>query len=182
MSTSKEQKRQLRQIVKQLKLRLEPEDARLKANLIFSEIERMEQFVNSKTVLAYWSLPDEVDTHEFIIKWSKFKRIVLPVVVGENLELRAFDGVENMVPGEGYGILEPKTGELVNPEEIDFAIIPGVAFDREGNRLGRGKGYYDKTIPLLRNAVKVGIAYEFQLFDEVPVSDLDVAVDFVIFN
>ncbi len=57
-----------------------------------------------------------------------------------------------------------------------------MAFDRKGNRLGRGKGYYDKTIPLLTNAVKVGVAYEFQLIDSVPVSEHDKPVDLVICN
>jgi 5-formyltetrahydrofolate cyclo-ligase len=81
-----------------------------------------------------------------------------------------------------FGILEPKTGKLVDPAEIDFAIIPGVAFDKKGNRLGRGKGFYDRTLHKLTRAIKVGIAYEFQLIDSVPVSEHDIPVDKVIFN
>ncbi len=178
----KEFKRQIRKAIKAKKLNLNPDIARKKAGFVFAEIESMEQFKKAETVLAFWSLPDEIDTHEFVTKWAGRKRIVLPVVVGDELELRLFTGVEHMESGSGFGLMEPHTGLLVKPEEVDFAIIPGVAFDRKGNRLGRGKGYYDKTIPLLTNAVKVGVAYEFQLIDSVPVSEHDKPVDLVICN
>jgi len=179
---SKKFKRQIRKAIKAQKLNLNPDIARQKAGYIFAEVESMEQFKKAQTVLAFWSLPDEIDTHEFVNKWATHKRMVLPVVVGDELELRLFTGVEQMEPGTGFGIMEPRTGLLVKPEEVDFAIIPGVAFDRKGNRLGRGKGYYDKTLPLLTNAVKVGVAYEFQLIDSVPVSEHDKPVDLVICN
>ncbi|MEW5845176.1 MAG: 5-formyltetrahydrofolate cyclo-ligase [Bacteroidota bacterium] len=177
-----ELKRKIRKAIKAHKLTLNPELARQKADYVFSEIESMALFRQAKTVLAFWSLSDEIDTHEFVIKWASDKRMVLPVVVGDELELRLFTGVEQMEQSSSFGIMEPQTGQLIKPEEIDFAIIPGVAFDPKGNRLGRGKGYYDRTMPLLRNAVKVGIAYEFQLIDSVPVSEHDVPVDLVISN
>jgi len=177
-----ELKRQIRKAIKAHKLKLIPELARQKAGYVFAEIESMDTFQQAKTVLAFWSLPDEINTHDFVIKWATSKRMVLPVVVGDELELRLFNGVENMEQSGGFGIMEPKTGELIDPREIDFAIIPGVAFDRKGNRLGRGKGYYDRTLPLLHNAVKVGIAYEFQIIDSVPVSEHDIPVDLVITN
>jgi len=177
-----ELKRQIRKAIKALKLNLTPELARQKSAFVFAEIESMDTFRKARTVLAFWSLPDEINTHDFIIKWYSHKRMVLPVVVGDELELRLFTGLEQMERSSGFGIMEPKTGQLVKPEEIDFAIIPGVAFDPKGNRLGRGKGYYDRTMPLLKNAVKVGVAYEFQLIDSVPVSEYDIPVDLVICN
>lgn len=178
----KELKKNIRKTIKSIRLSLSPIDAKRKAQQVFAEIESMEQFKRAKTVLAFWSLPDEVDTHDFIIKWAAQKRIVLPVVVGDELELRLYKGVEYLEKSSGFGIMEPKAGELVDPKEIDFAIIPGVAFDRNGNRLGRGKGFYDRTLPKLINAVKIGVAYEFQLIDSVPVSEHDYPVDFVIYN
>ncbi|HDP74867.1 MAG TPA: 5-formyltetrahydrofolate cyclo-ligase [Bacteroidales bacterium] len=177
-----ELKRQLRKAIKAQKLKLNPELARQKADYILSEIESIDSFRQAKTVLAFWSLPDEIDTHKFVTKWASHKRIVLPVVNGDELELRLFTGLEQMEKTNSFGIMEPKTGLLIKPEEIDFAIIPGVAFDLKGNRLGRGKGYYDRTMPLLKNAVKLGIAYEFQLIGSVPVSEHDVPVDLVISN
>ncbi|HOU74530.1 MAG TPA: 5-formyltetrahydrofolate cyclo-ligase [Tenuifilum sp.] len=177
-----ELKNQIRKAIKSHRLLLDPFLARERASYVFAEIESMEQFQKATTVLAFWSLPDEINTHDFVIKWAGSKRMVLPVVVGDELELRLFNGVENMEKSGGFGIMEPKTGSIVNADEIDFAIIPGVAFDRNGNRLGRGKGYYDRTLPLLRNAVKVGIAYEFQIIDSVPVSEHDIPVDLVVSN
>lgn len=178
----KELKKNIRKTIKSIRLSLSPIDAKRKAQLVFAEIESMEQFRRAKTVLAFWSLPDEIDTHDFVIKWAAQKRIVLPVVVGDELEFRLYKGVEYLEKSSGFGIMEPKTGELVDPKEIGFAIIPGVAFDLKGNRLGRGKGFYDRTLPKLINAVKVGVAYEFQLIDSVPVSEQDQPVDFVIYN
>lgn len=177
-----ELKRQLRRALKAKKNIHDIALALEKSRYIFLKIESMEAFKRAKTVLAFWSLPDEVNTHEFIVKWASQKRMVLPVVVHDDLELRLFTGLEDMEQNSSFGIMEPKTGQLVHPEEIDFAIIPAVAFDRHGNRLGRGKGYYDRTLPLLRSAVKVGIAYEFQIIDSVPVAEYDIPVDFVISN
>ena len=113
---------------------------------ILAALEAHPAFRAATTVLLYHSLKDEVDTHEFIRKWSREKRILLPVVVGDDLELRLYTGPEDLKPG-AYGIEEP-TGELFTDyADIDFIVVPGVAFDRNGNRLGRGKGYYDRLLP-----------------------------------
>lgn len=94
--------------------------------------------LQAHTLLLYHSLPDEVQTHEFIKRWHPYKRIVLPLVKGEELEFRYYEGEDSLQAG-AFGIEEP-TGSLVeNLHEIELSIIPGVAFDRSGNRLGRGK-------------------------------------------
>lgn len=100
------------------------------------------------------------------------------MVVGNDLELRHYTGPEDLSIG-AYGISEP-TGELFTDyEEIDLAIIPGVAFDPSGHRLGRGKGYYDKLLPHIP-ACKVGICFPFQLIEEVPAEAFDICMDTVI--
>lgn len=129
--------------------------------------------------MLYHSLKDEVDTHEFIRKWSRKKRILLPVVVGDDLELRIYTGPEDMTIG-AYGIEEP-IGELFTDyAAIDFIAVPGVAFDRSGNRLGRGKGYYDRLLPRIPSAYKAGICFPFQLVEEVPAEAFDIRMDKVI--
>ena len=96
---------------------------------ILAALEAHPAFRAATTVLLYHSLKDEVDTHEFIRKWSREKRILLPVVVGDDLELRLYTGPEDLKPG-AYGIEEP-TGELFTDyADIDFIVVPGVAFDR----------------------------------------------------
>lgn len=88
--------------------------------------------------------------------------------------------MESLQPGEAFGILEP-VGELYTDyDAIDLIVVPGVAFDRHGNRLGRGRGYYDKILKETRVARKVGICFGFQFVEEVPVDELDVRMDLVI--
>lgn len=145
---------------------------------IWQTIETISGFKDSDIVLLYWSMPGEVDTHGFIRRWYGRKRIVLPKVVGDILELREYSPV-HMV--EGYrGILEPSSDAVAVPAgEIGFAVVPGVAFDAEGGRLGRGKGYYDRLLPSL-NCIKAAVAFEHQLVEEVPVEEHDVRMDMVI--
>ena len=105
---------------------------------LFQKLEGHPLFLQAHTLLLYHSLPDEVQTHEFIKHWHSYKRIVLPLVKGEELEFRYYEG-ENSLQAGAFGIEEP-TGSLVeNLHEIELSIIPGVAFDRSGNRLGLGK-------------------------------------------
>ena len=142
-------------------------------------LEQHPLFLAAQTVLLYWSMPEEVDTHALIRKWSERKRIVLPRVCGEELELRLYDP-ERMVPGY-RGILEPAEDALPVPDaEIDLAIVPGLAFDRAGHRLGRGKGYYDRLLPRL-HCPKLGLAFPCQVLDEVPIEAHDVALDGIIY-
>ena len=121
---------------------------------MLNKLEQYPAFQQAKTVLLYYSLKDEVQTHDFVERWSKTKNIVLPVVVGDYLELRNYTGKQDLQTGS-YNIEEP-IGEIFNDyKSIDLAIIPGVSFDEEGNRLGRGKGYYDQLLPLLTSSFKI---------------------------
>jgi len=110
---------------------------------LLNKLEQHPLFIAAKTVLLYYSLGDEVQTHDFIEKWYRQKDILLPVVKGDILELRRYT-----------------------------AIIPGVSFDKNGNRLGRGKGYYDRLLPQL-HSYNVGICFDFQVSDEIPTESFD---------
>lgn len=180
MNQITEQKKQLRRLMRQKKSELTAHDATTSVAAAFAEIEQMEAFLKSKVVLAYWSLPDEISTHEFVQKWWQVKKMVLPVMLGEALELRQFMGVSTLSGNNSFGVMEPISGEIVQPSRVDFAIIPGVAFDRAGNRIGRGKGFYDRLMPQLAGATKVGVGYGFQLVEAVPTSSFDLPVDVVI--
>jgi 5-formyltetrahydrofolate cyclo-ligase len=111
---------------------------KLQSANILAALEAHPAFRAANTVLLYHSLNDEVDTHAFIQKWSSEKRILLPVVVGDDLELRIYTGPEDMSISGIYGIAEP-TGEIFTDyAAIDFIVVPGVAFD-ERKPFGTGK-------------------------------------------
>jgi 5-formyltetrahydrofolate cyclo-ligase len=174
-------KKEIRTSIRQQKKLLSPEEILRLSQHLLSKVEMLDCFVRANTVLAYWSLPDEVHTHDFVLRWHGVKKIVLPVVAGNDLELRVFEGLNAMAQSRSFGIMEPVHGELVSPENIDFALIPGVAFDRMGNRLGRGKGFYDRILHRI-GACKVAVGYPFQLVGSVPVEGHDAPVDLVICN
>ena len=144
---------------------------------VMEKIETISGFLDSDIVLLYCSIPGEVETARFIRKWAAVKTVALPRVVGDNLEIREYrpDGLV-----AGYrGISEPsEEAPLIDASEIGFAVIPGVAFDSAGHRLGRGKGYYDRLLPSL-NCLKAGVAFDHQLVAEVPVEEHDISMDMV---
>lgn len=135
----------------------------------------------SQTILMYYSLPDEVNTHHAINQLvQSSKTVLLPRVVdGENMEIRVYERPDNLVPGH-YGIMEP-TGKKYNEyEKIDVAVVPGMAFDQHGHRLGRGKGYYDRFLPKAARAYKIGVCFDFQKQSCIPADSHDIAMDCVI--
>lgn len=133
------------------------------------------RFKEAQTVLLYYSLLDEVRTHEFVERISQEKQVVLPVVTGDELELRRYSGKTDLKKGS-FGIDEP-TGEIVTDfSSIDVAIIPGVGFDKHGNRLGRGKGYYDRLLPKLQS-YNIGVCFSFQVLPEIPTESFDRPMD-----
>ena len=134
------------------------------------------------TLLLYYPLADEVDVRPLIKDaYKNGKKVLLPVVKGDELELHLYEGESSLREG-AFGIMEP-TGPLFAPEnygEIELAIIPGMAFDTAGHRLGRGKGYYDRLLPQLKTARLTGICFTFQLLDEVPAEVHDIPVHEVV--
>lgn len=174
-----DEKKALRIEIRQLKRACPLEERRRKSLSVWEAVERDEVFQQAETVLAYWSMDDEVYTHDFVNKWAGNKTLLLPCVKGDELELRYFDGEERLQPGEGYAIPEP-VGELFTDwGKIDLILVPGVAFDKSGNRLGRGKGYYDKVLKQT-GAYKLGVCFDFQLVERVPVEPHDVKMDRVV--
>ena len=150
---------------------------------VWVKVERLPEFVAARTVALYWSLPDEVPTHEFIHKWAERKRILLPACCdqtgeSEKLIFRIFDPAEALIPG-AFGIPECR-GDEVDPVEIDLMIVPGAAFDRTGNRLGRGKGFYDRFLSMHPNIYKTGVCFDYQLVEKVPAEAHDVRMNTVI--
>lgn len=173
-------KRILRQSIRMIKASYSRQELEALSLSLLRVLEQHPCFVQARTVLLYHSLPDEVFTHAFIDRWCVEKEIVLPTVVGDDLELHLYTGPECLSLGS-YGILEPSGELFTDYERITLAVIPGMAFDLQGNRLGRGKGYYDRLLPRLSHAYKLGLCFPFQILDEeIPHEPHDCRVDTVL--
>ncbi|MCM1449654.1 MAG: 5-formyltetrahydrofolate cyclo-ligase [Clostridiales bacterium] len=171
------EKKFIRQMVKNRKALLEDPDRVEAARKVFERLEKLASFMLAEHVLLYNSLPDELSTREFMEKWAGRKHIYLPRVNGVDLDVLPYDRTRMHLGA--FRIEEPDGDSPVDLSLIDMVVVPAVAYDRSGNRVGRGKGYYDRLLSRMK-AVTVGVAYDFQLVDEIEVEAHDRAVDIVI--
>ena len=171
----KELKRQLRKQIREEKKNQHPDVLRTNSAVLLRQIENHPNFIASKTILLFYSLGDEVYTHDFVEKWHSAKKILLPVVQGNILVLRHYTGKECLQAG-AFNIEEPIGKNFTDYDEIELAVIPGLSFDKQGNRLGRGKGYYDKLLPLL-HSYNIGICHQFQAREDIPAEPFDRKMD-----
>lgn len=170
-----EEKKEIRKLITEKKKQYTEDQLKELSSVITGNVKENVVLKCAKTVLLYYSLPDEVFTHDFVEKLSQEKTVLLPVVKGDDLELRVYTGKECLQKGS-FNIDEPQGEAYTDLTSIDVAIIPGVSFDRHGNRLGRGKGFYDRFLKKL-NTFKIGVCFGFQLSDEIPHGEYDVAMD-----
>lgn len=148
------------------------------AQSVFDRLEQMAAFMMADRILMYHSLPDELSTRDFLGKWSGRKHFFLPRVNGVNLDILPYE--QTRLHLGAFEIEEPDGNDLTDIADIELIIVPAVAYDRHGNRVGRGKGYYDRMLACSR-ATKVGVGYDFQLIDDAIDTDShDVPVDIVI--
>lgn len=173
-------KTDIRQEIRRRKAACTAQQKTALSHTVINLLQALPQWQRAKTVLLYHSLPDEVCTHDLVIHAHQAgKQVLLPVVVGDNLELREYQNEGRLSEGS-FHIMEPKGEAFTDFEAITLAVIPGVAFTKKGQRLGRGKGYYDRLLPLLKKAYKVGICWPFQLVEDIPCEPHDIPMDAII--
>ena len=146
-----------------------------KSIIITNKIIDLDIYKDSQVIAIYNSLPDEVDT-KYLMDNMLSKKILLPKIVNDNIEFIMVNKNTKYIKNN-YGILEP-IGNLYLGN-IDLIIVPGVAFDKNHNRLGFGKGYYDKYLSN-KTIYKIGICYDKQIVHLLPSNDLDIKMDMVI--
>ncbi|MGD0519467.1 MAG: 5-formyltetrahydrofolate cyclo-ligase [Thermoguttaceae bacterium] len=154
---------------------------------IWDKMLALPQFARSRTVMTYLDIGSEVRTRRYVPElWQMGKRVVIPYCTARELRLFDLKNMDELSPGT-WQILEPKPDWLsridrrVDAAELDLIVVPGVAFDRYGYRLGLGKGYYDRFLQCVQpDVVKISPAFECQLVDKIPVLPHDVRVDMVI--
>ena len=148
--------------------------------LSLSQLEEFAEFKNAKTIFCYVSAGSEVKTHFLIEKMLKEKRVVVPYCTDKEgnmiaVEIKSLDDLKEGL----FGIAEPVSPIEFSKEKIDFAIVPAIAFDKNGYRLGYGKGYYDKFLSDI-TPYKLGVCKSELYVEELPHDELDVKMDKVI--
>lgn len=168
------EKKEIRTTIRELKRSLTTKEKELAGIEVFRKIELLPEFKSAQTILIYWATPDELPTQQTILKWCNEKQILLPSINGDKLVLKRYLPKGKLIQ-KTLGIWEPDLSENYEGK-VDLVIVPGIAFDRNKNRLGRGKGYYDRFFKKYK-PTKIGVGFNFQLIESVPVSRHDVKMN-----
>jgi len=176
-------KARLRELCLARRARLSPADRRHFSAAITRHVSAMPAFLDSRTVMLYLALPQEVQTRTLLEACHRSaKRVAVPVVTNDGLlAVHLRPGREELKPGR-FGIPEPAGATPVIPAgDIDCVLVPGVAFDSRGARLGFGKGYYDRFLCRLPAAAHVcGLAFALQIVERVPETPHDVRMHWLV--
>lgn len=149
-----------------------------KSEEVLSVLEIVGVFQDAKHILIYNAMEGEVATRNFIERWQEEKDFYLPVTYKNDILFRKFTSETEFLESK-FGVFEPIGEDISDYSFVDLVIVPGVAFDRKMNRVGYGKGYYDKFLSKI-NAPKVGICFDFQLLDAVPTESHDIKMDYLV--
>lgn len=148
---------------------------------ITEKLIKLPEWKKAKNILVYIAHKHEIQTYSLIEKNLKIKNIIIPKthLRYHSLSLHRIKKEEDLVYGR-YNLIEPKPGtEMIAPEKIDLAVVPGLVFDLNGHRIGYGKGYYDKLNKHLK-CKKISLAYSFQIIDNIPAEKHDQPIDILI--
>ncbi len=185
MSGEKEKKALLRKKIKGLLSKYDSSLVETKSNLIQSYLFSLTEYKNSCAVMFYVSRGNEVYTHEIIkIALGEKKEVSVPFILkSQNITIPCkINDFSDLEPGP-FGILQPLKEKICNIpiSVIDLIIVPGMAFDRKDNRVGKGKGFYDRFLKLLSpKTIKIGLAFSCQIVKQIPTTENDVAVDKIV--
>jgi 5-formyltetrahydrofolate cyclo-ligase len=176
-------KKRLRQIMKQTLEAISPAEARSAGEAISDRLSEWSSWRTASVIGLFSTLRGEIDTRPWIERTLREdKQLLLPrMVAGRTLEFAIVETLESLQPGR-YGVLEPDRScptQRLPAEALVF--VPGIAFDREGGRLGRGAGHYDRALAACRDGSGrprfIGVGFECQIVSEIPMSSLDIRMD-----
>ena len=176
-------KKALRASIKQKRRALSIEYRQQASRKMQAELTRLPCYQAAEYIMLYMAMPDEVQLDELIAMVLKDgKKAVIPLVTGAGLmEAVELTDMADLVPDK-YGIktVSEEKRRLIAPDKIDLIIVPGVAFDKAGHRLGMGGGFYDRFMLRASRAVRAALAYDCQLLVSVPAEVHDLTVDYII--
>ncbi|MBO4940780.1 MAG: 5-formyltetrahydrofolate cyclo-ligase [Clostridia bacterium] len=174
-------KAEIRKINKEKRKLMTEAEVKEKSLAIAKTFLDSEIYKNAKTIMVYMPIGNEVDTKEIIASaLSDGKRIIVPVTDAKTGEITPCEINENTAFEKGaFSVFEPVEKVPADPPQIDVVLVPGIAFDKKGGRIGFGKGCYDRFLKKME-AFKIGLCYDFQLCDEIEAESHDIKMDFVI--
>lgn len=183
MDNLKSPKQQLRKTIRQRKKQYSLEQRQAWSSDIEQRLLAHPRIKAAHVVMLYYALPDEVDTRHLVdALLAAGKTVVLPKCVDDaHMEPRLYTGPSDLAEGL-YNLLKPAGAPYADIHRIEVVVVPGMSFDDEGHRLGRGRGYYDRFLEQLPEVYKIGVCYHFQRVDHVPTDPYDRAMDEVVSN
>ena len=173
------EKKEIRKQYKMLRNKMSEMEVKEKSDRICQNIISSNLFQQAERILAYAPLGNEVDIRPVIEEgWRQNKRIAFPKVFGDTMKYFEISDFSKLEEGT-FHVMEPKEDYPVDWEEA-LVLVPGVAFDRQGNRMGYGKGYYDRFFKGKTDCVKVGVAYELQVANHLPTEENDLPMEYLV--
>lgn len=155
------------------------EEIAAKSDKIKRNLFNLGQYKQSKTAMFFVSFNSEVHTHDMIRESFAGKTVVVPKVMHHEIEPSLIIDLDSLIEGK-FGVPEPIEIMKIAYKNIGLVLVPGIAFDKSGHRIGYGLGYYDKFLKKVPKAVKVGLCFDFQVVDAIPKETHDVPVDFIV--
>lgn len=172
-------KEEIRKKVKEERNKLSEEFIDINSKKIAEKLFNMDVYKKVESIYIYMNFEKEVSTKEIIIdSLNKGKKVAIPKIANEVMEFYYISNIEDVSIGY-YGIEEP-IGTKLAKEENSLIIMPGVVFDKKKNRIGHGKGYYDKYLAKKNIENKIALAFDFQVLEEIPFENHDLIPDIII--
>lgn len=173
-------KKQLRKEIREKKRAMTPEEIQDKSRILMEKFLQTSFYQKAATLYGYLSYNQEVQTLPILQRaLADGKRIAVPKVYGEEMRFVYLEDLSLVAPGYG-GIPEPIADSPVAEDPHALVLMPGLAFDREGHRVGYGGGFYDRFLAKEPDHPTVALCYEFQMVENLPVESFDVPVDLVL--
>lgn len=179
-------KQEIRNMVKKRRNSMSENEVTTKSKIIIEKLMDTKEFKNADNIMIFLSFNNEVYTYNLIEKCIKLgKRVIVPYTVKDTYEIipTVLGNIEEDLKQTSYGYMEPKKEKLqpIDEKKIDLTVVPGLAFDKNMNRIGFGKGYYDRYLAKTRkDAKKIAVAYDYQVLEEIPSEVFDVKMDSII--
>lgn len=177
--TIQQQKRLLRAQMKEMRDKLSQAKVQKRSNTILNNLWQLPPFKQAKSLFCYISFRNEVETLSLIKKLlSKNITVAVPKIVDQMMIAVEIKSVDNLIHSK-FSTLEPVSSAVLK-QPLSLCLTPGIAFSKDGSRLGWGGGYYDAYFEQNPDILKIGLAYDFQVVDHVPVGEKDQKIDLIV--